>query len=119
MVRKEDYSNISEYDSAFNSEIFYESEHVSDMENIGPSELDQPTEPRSLTASEFDFEIFSESGKILRDMHMNSMEQQFPDFIFAEEKMNFKPDSSKWTEEEKMSDFANFLLHGDHSVKKG
>ncbi|MDR2976541.1 MAG: hypothetical protein LBV19_04440 [Streptococcaceae bacterium] len=116
MIKKQDFANVSAFDSAFDSEIFFESQ-LSLSENEALSELGEKEASSSSTAStasQFDFEIFSESGKILRDFQMTLMEEQFPDISFVEEKMNFKSDSSEMTEEEKISEFAFHLLHSNY-----
>ncbi|GAB2024047.1 hypothetical protein OfM1_01170 [Lactovum odontotermitis] len=121
MLKREDFANISDFDSAFDSEIFEESELSLSLtsDNDFLSESGEKVEFRLSTASDFDFEIFSESGKILRDFQMTSMAEQFPDISFVEEEESFESDSSRLnltslTEEEKISNFAFRLLHSEY-----
>ncbi|MDR0300530.1 MAG: hypothetical protein LBI13_10720 [Streptococcaceae bacterium] len=109
VVTRNQFLNVSDFDSAFDSQILSES-HSQKLFDYGFNVSSESEGSQILsTASEFDFEILSESAKILRDAQMSSLKDEFPDFSLLED----LKDSSIAEEsfEDQISDFAYRLLH--------
>ena len=114
MVERKDYRTASEFDSAFDSEILFESVSLSlkEVNSEESEEFETYGNPDS-TASNFDFEIFSESGHLLKEAYLSEMQTEFSDFSLAEDlEDSGLTQQQMWNDE--ISEFAHRMLHGEN-----
>ncbi|MFV0555619.1 MAG: hypothetical protein ACK5LM_00730 [Lactovum sp.] len=112
MVKREDYDTVSEFDAAFNSAVFSESAYLSMEVQSSEDDFEDFEEEfgnAESTASNFEFEIFSESGYRMQEVQNLALKEKFPEFSLLEElpDSDFNPLES-WKED--ISDFARQIL---------